>query len=376
MKQDRVLLAATAAVTLAAAGWWVLASKSEQSGQLQQAEQPQSKAAAPKPAAGMLLVEPAKAQALGIVLAEAKAAGEAPLADLPATIAPPPNARVAVPATLPGVVLRTFVVEGDAVRAGQPLATVASRDVLTLGADLSRANARLGVARSSAARLSQLSREGIIAGGRADEARALAAEAGADVSEKARILRMVGGHGGSGTYTLSAPIAGRVTKADILAGSPVDGTSAPFVIDAEGRYEIVAQVPERLVGTLRPGMGLRVGDSVGTVTAVGTTIDPMTRSATLKAQIPAGPGAIAGRAATVTVLGPAPAGAVTVPTSALTRIGSDDAVFVAGPKGYAVRKVRSAGGDASTVVLLSGVRAGEKVVVSGTSALKALAQTN
>src|SRR3546814_15397808 len=96
--------------------------------------------------------------------------------------------------------MRTLVVEGDTVRQGQPLAIISSRDVLTMGADLTRANARAGVARSNAARLSQLAREGIIAGARADEANALAAEAGADVAEKARILKMVNGVGASGTY--------------------------------------------------------------------------------------------------------------------------------------------------------------------------------
>lgn len=331
----------------------------------------------PEPAAaaatGMLEVDPAKAQVLGIAVEPARTATQAPLAELPGTIAPPPNARVAVPATLPGVVLRTFVVEGDAVARGQALATVSSRDVLTLGADLARASARSEVARSSAARLSQLSREGIIAGSRADEARALAAEAGADVSEKARILRLVGGHGASGTYTLRAPIAGRVTKADILAGSPVDGASAPYVIDAEGRYEVTAQVPERLLGTLRPGMIVRVGDATGTVSAVGTALDPATRSATLMAEIPGGGGRIAGGTATVTVLGPAPSGAVSVPTSAITRIDGEEAVFVRAGRGYAVRKVRTGGGDATATVVLSGLKVGEPVVVSGTSALKALA---
>ncbi|MFC3216100.1 efflux RND transporter periplasmic adaptor subunit [Novosphingobium panipatense] len=112
-------------------------------------------------------------------------------------IQPPANARVAVAATFPGVVMRTLVVEGDTVRQGQPLAVISSRDVLTMGADLTRANARAGVARSNAARLSQLAREGIIAGARADEAHALAAEAGADVAEKARILKMVNGEGGA-----------------------------------------------------------------------------------------------------------------------------------------------------------------------------------
>lgn len=89
--------------------------------------------------------------------------------------------------------MRTMLVEGDSVRRGQPLAVVASRGVLSLRGDLSRAGARLEVAQSNARRLSQLNSEGTIAGARAEEARALAAEARADVSEESRILRLVNG---------------------------------------------------------------------------------------------------------------------------------------------------------------------------------------
>ena len=65
---------------------------------------------------------------------------------------------------------------------------------------------------------------------------------------------MVNGEGRGGTYTLTAPIAGRVTTANIQTGNPVDGTTAPYVIDAANRYEVVGQLPERLVGAVRPGM--------------------------------------------------------------------------------------------------------------------------
>lgn len=363
MKRYPYLLAAAAVL---AGGVWYALSPRDVAG-------PVPAAVAPSAEPPVIAVQADRAGALGITVVPAAPAVLVPLAELPATLAPPPNARVAVPATLPGVVLRTYVVEGDRVARGQPLALVASRDVLTLGADLSRASARLGVAQSGASRLSQLSREGIIAGARADEARALAAEAHADVAEKSRILRMVGGHAASGNYTISSPIAGRVTRAEILAGSPVDGASAPFVIDSDGPTEVTAQVPERLLGTIRPGMTVRIGDAEGTITSVGIALDPMTRSALLKAQLPPGPGMVAGRAATVAVLGPAPAGAVTVPTGAVARVGGEDVVFVALPGGYVVRKVRLAAGSGGPVVILSGLAAGERVVAAGTSALKAMA---
>lgn len=364
MGRNTVILSGVALLALALGGWWVLspATPSETTG------------TTPALAANadFLAVQDDKIRLLGITLAAATPAAEVPLAQLPATISPPPNARVAVAATLPGTVQRTFVNEGDMVRAGQPLAVVVSRDILTIGADLSRANARLGVSQASAARLAKLSREGIIAGARADEAQAIAAEARVDVSEKSRILRMVGGSGSTGTYTLTAPISGRVTHADIVAGNPVDGMTAPYVIDAEGKYEVIAQVPEALVGKLQPGMTVRLGDLTGKVTSVGSTIDEATRSATLKASLPAGPGILSGRSATVNVFGSAPANAVTVPAGALASIDGRDVVFVATKGGFTRRNVRIAASGADSVVILEGLGNGERVVVSGTSALKAL----
>jgi cobalt-zinc-cadmium efflux system membrane fusion protein len=164
MSKRNYVLAGVLVVTLTLAGlWWF--TRSGTAPPVTEKLPRQSAQAAP----GILSIEDRQAAQLGIRLAPATAAGEAPLATIPATIQPPANARVAVAATFPGVVMRTLVVEGDSVRQGQPLTIISSREVLTMGADLTRASARLGVARSSAARLSQLSREGIIAGARADD---------------------------------------------------------------------------------------------------------------------------------------------------------------------------------------------------------------
>lgn len=369
MMSRNYLLAGVGVIALVLGGLWWLSTDSAVAPPATQAETT-AKDAAP----GVLKVDAAQTEALAIRLAPAVAASDAPLATVPAMIEPPANARVAVAATFPGVVMRTMVVEGDSVRQGQALAVISSRDVLTMGADLSRASARLGYAQANAGRMAQLNREGIIAGARADEASALAAEARADVSEKSRILRMVNGHGGSGTYTLSAPIAGRVTTANIQAGSPVDGTTAPYVIDAANRYEAVGQLPERLVGVVRPGMSVRIDPNLtGRVTSVGSTIDPATRSAGMKAEIPAGPGIVAGRASSMTIFGPAPAGAVSVPVEAVASVEGKSVVFVATTGGYAMREVTAGGSGGGQTVLLAGVKPGEKIVVSGTSALKALA---
>src|SRR5690606_113592 len=144
-------------------------------------------------------------------------------------------------------------------------------------------------------------------------------------------------------------IAGRVTAASIQAGNSVDGTTAPYVIDAANRYEVLGQLPERLVGTVRAGMTVRIDPDIkGRVTAVGSTIDPATRSASVKAEIAAAPGIVAGRATSLTIFGPAPAGAVVVPAAAVTTMDARTVVFLAAKGGFAVRDVTS--GDRKSVV--------------------------
>lgn len=376
MRQNRNLIVA-GVVTLAAvlAGmWWVNALPIANGG-----DGAALPAAVATSSPGAIALSEDQIARLGISLATAAPADVVPLASLPAMIVPPPNARVAVAATFAGVVTRTLVIEGEAVRRGQPLAIIASRDVLMMGADLARARARLGFAQANAGRLGQLSREGVIAGSRADEAHAVLREAQVDVSEKGRILARANALGGAGTYTLIAPISGRVTTASLQAGSPVDGTSAPYVIDAADRYEVEAQLPERLIGSVKPGMAIRLGESIsGTVTSVGATLDPMTRSSMLKATIAGGttPGQgamAAGRATTIVVFAPAPAGAVVVPVAAVTTTNGGDVVFVRTSAGFASRSIVRGGSSSGSAVILSGLARGDRVAISGTSELKSLA---
>lgn len=311
---------------------------------------------------------------IGVTFATIAAVTDLPIATVPATVAPPPNARVAVAAVIPGVVTRTLVVEGQSVRRGQPLAMVAAREMFTIAAGIDRASARVAAAGANDRRLAQLAEEGVIAGARAEEARAALREAEAELREQRRIARLVNGAPDQGTYTLTAPIAGTITTAAIQTGSPVDEATAAYVIDAASRYELTAQLPERLIGQVRPGMAVRLpGDVRGEVTSVAGVIDPETRSATLRAHIPAGPGIVSGRALPATLLTPAPAGAIAAPAVAVTDIGGRPTAFVRTDAGVAVRVVEVGDTADGQTVILSGLKAGDQVAVGGISELKSLA---
>lgn len=349
---------------------WLLSACGEKVGQ-GGGEAPAEAPAAP---AGILNLSAEQIQRLGVRFEVANAAVEAPLGSAPATVAPPPNARVAVAAIIPGVVTRTLVVEGDSVRAGQPLAVVAARELFTVGAALEQASARAEMARANNRRLQQLASEGVIAGARADEARAALREAEAELAEQRRVLRLVNGSAAQGTYTLTAPIAGRVATASIETGSPIDGATAAYVIDAANRYELTAQLPERLVGQVRPGMSVVLSDGVrGEITSVGASLDPQTRSALLRARIPAAEGVLSGRAISVVIMGPAGADAVTAPVAAVTTLNGEPTVFVRTAQGAVARKVEVMDGADGTVVIRSGVKAGEAIAIQGVSELKSIA---
>ncbi len=336
-----------------------------------------AEASAERAPAGVLPLTAAEMKRIGILFAAAETATEMPIATVPATLAPPPNARVAVAAVIPGVVTRTLVVEGDSVRQGQPLAIVASRELFTLGAGVEQAAARVDVASANDRRLGQLAREGVIAASRADEAHAALREARAELEEKRRIVRLVNGSPGSGTYTLTAPIAGKITAASIQTGSPVSESTSAYVIDAVSRYELTAQLPERLLGAVRAGMAIQLPGGVrAEITSVASVLDPATRSATLRARVPVAPGVVSGRALPATILAPAPAGSLMVPSAAVVEVNGKPTLFVRVAQGVAARAVTVGEQTDGRIIVHSGLRADEQIAVSGMSELKAIAGQN
>jgi membrane fusion protein, heavy metal efflux system len=310
---------------------------------------------------------------LGIKTAPAIIAQYAVVGTMPAIVVLPPNARVAVSAPFSGSIRQIFVIPGQQVAKGQPLATIMSRDALQIGADLNRARTDLTLARATAARTEQLAREGIIAGARAQEARAALNQAETGLSEKSRILAIAGANA-SGLITLHAPISGRVSAVSVQTGGPIDGMTAPFVIDASNAYQLDVQVPERLAGLVKPGMAVSLlGNVSGRILSVSPGIDPVSRSLIAKASIGAAPGIIAGKSLMVSISGGAPGGAVTIPASALTKIGGKDIVFVAKGNRFALREVTAVAAGTGDVLITSGLQPGERIATSGLTELKMFA---
>jgi cobalt-zinc-cadmium efflux system membrane fusion protein len=326
--------------------------------------------------------EAAATPALAIETATAVAATGLPLARVPGQVTLPPDARVAVTAPFPGAAVRVFVIEGQAVARGTPLALVRSAEPVAFGADIARARAEVGLAEARATRLNQLAEEGIIARARVDEAAAALTQARATLAEAQRMASMAGS-GPDGMMTLRAPIAGRVAHVGVETGGGVDGMSAPFVIEASGRYQLDLQIPARLATQVRPGMAVEVelptvagGEPLtvgGQILSVTPSLDPQTRSIMARASIGAAPGIVAGQNLMVAITGNGDGTGVSVPSRAVTRIDGADHVFVRNGTDFAARPVTVLANSGGTAVISEGLEPGEVVATSSVAELKAAA---
>lgn len=310
---------------------------------------------------------------MGIATVAAVAAAERPIVTLAAVAAPPLNGRMAIAATFAGTVLRVEVIEGQSVKAGEKLALILSQDALRAETELRQAEAEYGAAAAAAKRTRLLAEEGIVAGARAEEAGAHAAQARAAVEEKRRLLSMAGERTGRpGEYVLTAPIAGRVAQLNLKPGEGIAAIATALVIDRTDRLWLEAKLPAARLGHIPDHAVAEAAGMRGHVVAVGSAIDPRTRSVVLRAEIPGGSSLIPGSPATLTILGPAPAGAVSLPRAAVLRSDSEDTVFIREADGYRAEKIRIEGYAAERMVVTGAVKAGDNVVVDGVGQLKAL----
>ena len=177
--------------------------------------------------------------------------------------------------------------------------------------------------------------------------------------------------------TLRAPITGRLAMVNVQTGGPVDGMTAPFVVENTSAQMLDLQLPERMANSVFPGMVVEVpvagGEPVrGSIISVSGTIDPVTRSLLAKARLDTSPALVSGKAVTALLKGTSPTPGTSIPAAAVTRMGDKDIVFVRTSKGFEQRAVTVASRTSDQAVLSAGLKPGEKVATSGISELKVI----
>jgi cobalt-zinc-cadmium efflux system membrane fusion protein len=305
--------------------------------------------------------------------------------ELNGQVVPDPDRIALLGARVPGRVERVLVREGDAVRAGQVVAVVTSQDLAKLRATHAASSSRAGAARANAVRLRALAKDGL-----GSEQEAMTAEAEATGAEAERDLQAQGiraagtslePKGDPSLLEIVTPIAGQVVQRDAVPGQVVEPTHTVVTVADLSQVFFQAQLFEKDLAQLAEGAPAEVRlngypDVVfrARLARIASQIDPQARTLTARLVLlePA-PRVRLGLYGTarVSLQRDEDQEHVIVPLSAVTEIGDRKVVFVQHDDGdFQVHDVKlgpTAGGE---VAVLSGIDAGERVVVSGVHTLK------
>jgi RND family efflux transporter MFP subunit len=273
------------------------------------------------------------------------------------------------------VVVAVQRLEGEAVRAGAPLAVVQSAEVLQWSAMAQRAGAEATLAASRARRDQALLAEGVVARARVEESQARAQQASADLVEAQRALALAPRGGAApGQYELRAPTAGRVLRRDVQPGDAVTAGEVAFLVGNDAVLDVALRVPVAVAARLRPGMPARLSASTteGKVVAVAAATAVGSPTVPVRVRFGRDAGVLIGQQVAIDVAMPAPAASWRVPVAAVVRQGDAAYVFVQATGGFRAVRVSVLGDAADGLVVAGGLRAGERVAISATTALMSL----
>lgn len=268
---------------------------------------------------------------------------------------------------------------GDRVRRGELLVRFQipslESDAAARRSDLARAEAQLKTAQQNVTRLSGLLQRGIAARKEVEDAQRDLALAEATVNETRSTTSAAGQL--AGREVVRAPFDGVVVARSHQVGDMVSaGGPEPLlrVIDPS-RLQIEAAVPAAELGRVATGSpatvrGAAFPDEKARVIARPPSVDPASGTALVRLAFDAPTRRPAGLAVTVEIDGEEHAAAVLISADALVQEGPASYAFVVDDKKKAHRREVTlgvvAGGRAE---ILSGVKAGESVVVRGQTAL-------
>lgn len=295
-----------------------------------------------------------------------------------------------------GRLVQVLASVGDRVSGNQRLAAFDNIEAGEIASQLEGARAevaRLGVQRTLAHKQTERSRALFEAG--AIPAKVLeTAEAEAkamDEAERAaqsvvkgletRLTRFGAPADGNPLLTeILSPFAGVVTQSEAAIGETIDPGTVLFSIADLSRVYVEAQVYEKDLGRVRIGQKVLVTVDAfpektfeGRVAAVKHILDPRTRTATVRCEVPNPQGLLKLEMfAAISMPGPGSTQTLLLPATAIQNLEGRQVAFRrTGPKSFEAREV-SVRGSGPLLELVSGLDEGDQVVVRGAFQLKSV----
>ncbi len=298
------------------------------------------------------------------------------VAVLPGTVIPALNARIVATAPFAGTVKQVHVLPGQRVAKGTPLATISSRELLEAQSQLSQAEAELQIAEAISHRKRVLVDKNFQSPAVAEEAEAQVAKVKSVLDHHKRTLAL---HaitiGQGGEYILPAPQDGTIVEVSAMPGDKVDAMAAALTLDTSAELWVEVQVPANLVRSIKPGDAIEViGGPEGRVVSLGGSLQRTSRSASLYASVPADSGLLPGQLVSINLLRATVTGALSVPTTAVTRFADKNAVFVRNDGGFTLTPVEVRGQSMKVATIVGELSANAHVAASGIPQLEQMLQ--
>lgn len=288
-----------------------------------------------------------------------------------------------------GQIVRVLAATNAVVERGAPLAELRSADLGRARADLIGVEARLELARQTLDRKRALAAERIVPQREVEEAdaafRAAQAEHRAAVASLQALGVATDASGDDGSlFMVRSPIAGRIIERRAVIGTYADPGTPLFTIADLTRIWMIAHAFERDAVRVPVGSIAHVTLAAlpgqefdGRVTLVGRQVDPQSRTMPIRIELENPTGLLRpGMSASVALQTGAPGRTLlAVPNAALQRVGERWLAFVPHGDGeFEMRPVGRGRDLGPDVEVLSGLQAGETVVVEGAFLLKAEAE--
>ncbi len=289
-------------------------------------------------------------------------------------------------------VTRLLANAGDRVRGGQTLAELTSPELGRERAEYLSASARVTLAEAALERKRGLAAEKIVPLREVQEAESAAGEARAALRASRAAIAAFGveppaDDGDSATssaFRLRSPAGGSVIERTAVVGQMLDPAAPAFRIGDLSVLWLTVHAFERDAVRIRQGVtasldfpALPGQDFEGTVTLVGQQVEHDSRTVPIRIDVKNKNDLLRpGMSATATLpVGATGASILAVPVASVQRVRNEWCVFL--PKDaehFEIRRVGRGRDLAGEVEVLSGLRAGETIVVDGAFLLKAQAE--
>ena len=294
--------------------------------------------------------------------------------DMPGIVEADPAATVNILPPLTGRLTELKVKLGDAVKAGQVLAVLSSADLAQAYADVDKARDALDLAQRAQHRGEGVNSAGANAAKDLEQINSTYNQALAEFNRAEARLKTLGANGKSRLLTITAPISGSITTLNNGIGAYInDVTAAMMTVTNLDHVWVTANVPEYLVAKAHTGQHAEVSLPAypgvlwqGKIASVSAILEPDTHRNKARISFNNTDGRLKPNMYANVKLAIAQDGKLMIPTSALLMNNDSITVFVeTAPWTFVRRTVAIGSEDGEQVSVLSGLNAGERVVVRG-----------